>query len=61
MHKRKNDKTDGRTVKTISIQLPPVLAEAIRAKARVNDITVSRYFRGLINDDFVQAGRNPLF
>jgi len=61
MNKKRNAKNDGRTVKTISMLLPAGLAEAIRAKAKVNDITVSRYFRGLINADFVQAGRDPLF
>ena len=63
MHKEANNKktTRGRTVKTITLRIPAWGAEEIRAKAAAQDSTVSRYFRGLINTDFIQSGLGPPF
>ena len=62
MNKRKNGKKPvGRTVKTITVLLPSYLAREIRAKAARKDLTVSQYFRGLVNADFIETGIGPLF
>ena len=64
MHKEANNKKaarGGRTVKTITLRVPAWGAKGIRAKAAAQDSTVSRYFRGLINTDFIQSGLGPLF